>query len=350
MRRILHNRMSQFIFLMLLISLLGGCAGAPVLPAASPAATRNFTPPTSSPSPKPLLSPSPTLAPAATPTVLPTLGNTAEPLAPAAYCLWPGDTLSWVARQAGVSLAALQKANPDASGFAGSTIHLPPGSIPPENWTSAPPAVKGIDDIPSSDSGIYIGANNRQKRVALTFDVGYEPQNQAMIEWLAAQGIHATFFVVGESVAKHPEMIHTILDNGHSLGNHSWDHPNLQRLAEDEILSQLVRTEKAVQAADRAATTKPLFRAPFGAINDAVISVARYAGYHIIGWTVDSHDWMEAIDAETVYQRVTQNVCPGAIVEMHDANPANTAALPRVVAFLKRNGYEIVDLKSLLFP
>ncbi len=328
-----------------------GCAA----PTATQAPLPSAVPSASPVSPTLTAAPSPTSNPTSTANLISTAqvstpAVTSEPLSPDAYCLWPGDTLTWVANQAGVRLADLQGANPKANGFAGSTLHLPSGSVPPERWKAALPVVKSIDDLPFSDSGIYLGFNNRKKQVSLTFDIGYEPQNATMMEWLAGQGIHATFFVVGESVDKHPDLIQAILANGHSLGNHSWNHPNLQGMGENDVISQLQRTEKAVNAAQPGATTKPLFRAPFGAINGTVINVARYAGYHIIGWTVDSHDWMNDIDGETVYQRVTQNVCPGAIVEMHDANPANTSALPRIVAFLKRNGYEMVDLKSLLFP
>ena len=244
----------------------------------------------------------------------------------------------------------MQSANPDANSYAGSAIHLPPGSLPPERWPAPRPRVEHFSDLPFGDSGAYLGFDNRHKRIALTFDIGYEPENKDRMAWLAKMGIQATFFVVGESVAKHPEIISDILANGHQLGNHSWDHPHLPSLDESEMLSQLDRTEKAVQAAQKGATTKPLLRAPFGAIDQRLIGVARYAGYDLIGWTIDSHDWMEAVDAQTVYQRVTQNACPGAIIEMHDANPTNTAALPRIVEFLRSSGYEFVGLKSLLYP
>jgi peptidoglycan/xylan/chitin deacetylase (PgdA/CDA1 family) len=331
--------------LTLIALLLAGCAAAPPATPSAPLPTQTALPTASAtplPSPTPSPSPLPTLTsePSATP----------EPLAPETYCLWPGDTLAWVASQAQVSLSDLEAANPHATRFAGSTLRLPPGALPPAQWSAPLPAVRGIDDLPASDSGIYLSFNNRRKWISLTFDVGYEPGNLAMETWLAEQGIHATFFVVGESVLSHPEMIRDILSNGHSLGNHSWHHPNLTHLASEDILTQFARTENAVQAADPGATTLPFFRAPFGAVNDNVLAVARYAGYHVIGWTVDSHDWMDGVSADQVSERVTQNACPGAIIEMHDVNPANSAALPRIVAFLKRNGYEFVDLKTLLTP
>ncbi len=57
-------------------------------------------------------------------------------------------------------------------------------------------------------------------------------------------------------------------------------------------------------------------------------------GYHVIGWTVDSRDWNDDITADAIYQRVVEHVCPGAIIAFHDVNPANVAALPRLLDYL----------------
>lgn len=266
------------------------------------------------------------------------------------YCFWPGDTLFDVANYAGVDTTKLQALNPDFTGHAGSRLRLPIGSIAPGQWTHPLPKFNAITDLPFGVSGYYISYDNRQKRVALTFDVGFVPENKAQMEWLAARGIRATYFVVGESVARHPEMIEDILKNGHELANHSYTHENMQRLPAQTVGAELRVTEKAVKRANVNATTKPLFRAPFGAINQTIIDVAQQEGYYVVGWTVDSSDWNEGITAEIIYRRVTQNVCPGAIIVMHDVNPANHAALPRIIDFLNSNGYAIVPVSELLFP
>lgn len=266
------------------------------------------------------------------------------------YCLWPNDTLYDIARYADVDVNSLEKLNEDNSGHAGSTIYLPPNSRPPAQWNHPLPAITSLDQLPFGVSGIYLGYDNRQKRVALTFDVGYVPENKALMEMLKAKGIRATFFVVGFSVLRHPEMITDILENGHELANHSWSHENLQGMSADDLLYELGRTEETVQKAYPGATTKPYFRAPFGAITPAMVAVAQQAGYAIIGWTVDSRDWVEGVTGADVYKRVTRLVCPGAIVVMHDVNPANGAALPGILDFLVNSGYQFVPLSELLLP
>lgn len=266
------------------------------------------------------------------------------------YCIWPRETLSEIALNAGVTEEAIRTHNPDFTGNAGTTVELPPGSILPENWAAPPPLVPAIEAIPFGISGYYIGYDNRSKRVALSFDVGYVEGNQELMESLAEQGIRATFFVLGGAVENHPEMIGHVLDNGHELGNHSYTHDNMLSMSAEEIRSELVVTENLVQAAYPGATTKPIFRAPFGAINETVVNVANEEGYHVVGWTVDSRDWTDEITAQALYERVTTLVCPGAIIALHDVNPASAVALPQVLVFLRENGYEFVTVGDMLFP
>ena len=267
-----------------------------------------------------------------------------------AYCLWPNDTLFDIAQYSGVDVATLETLNKENPLFAGSTIHLPPGSTPPAQWTQPLPVVNTLDDLPFGVSGIYLGHDNRQKRVALTFDVGYVPENKGMMEMLAQRGIRATFFVVGFSVLRKPEIITDILANGHELANHSWSHENMQGMNEESVRYELNRTEETVQKASPGSTTKPYFRAPFGALDETIIGVSKAEGYHLIGWTVDSSDWVKDITAQDVYNRVTRHVCPGAIIVMHDMSPIVADALPRILDYLVANGYSFVTLSEILLP
>lgn len=281
---------------------------------------------------------------------LPAAGSSLEPAALATYCLWPGDTASQIAASAGISEAALLAANPAWSGQAGTAIRLPAGSIPPWEWTDPLPAVSGLNDLPFGVSGYYLGRNNRQRQVALSFDVGYAEGNLARMEMLKQRGIAATFFVLGGALVKHPDIIGQILDNGHELGNHSFTHDNMLGMEPGIVAWELQITEQLTGEARAGASTKPLFRAPFGAINDEVIAVAEREGYHLICWTVDSRDWTEQISADALYQRVVDHVCPGAIIAFHDVNEANGPALPRLLDYLDHNGYRYVTVSQILAP
>lgn len=344
----MHRRL---ILLCLIVPLLlSGCATAVgqasgVEPTGPPPTPAQVEPPeTQVPTPTPTAAVTATAAATVTPPAAPTQSART---AAGTYCLWPGESFGAVADAAQVDLAELEALNPNASQFAGSTIRLPASGLPPERWERPTPQIDGPEDLPFGNSGYYLGADNRHKRVALTFDIGYVPENTERMVWLREQGISATFFVLGISVSRHPEVVKDVLANGHTLGSHSWDHLNFQDLSLDEINEQLQKTQQAILAADDTATI-PYFRAPFGAIDVRVQDIAYQMGYPIIGWTVDSQDWVEGATAELVYRQVTRQVCPGAILLMHDASPANIDALPRIIDFLRANQYEIVPLGELL--
>ncbi|MEZ4674714.1 MAG: polysaccharide deacetylase family protein [Caldilineaceae bacterium] len=266
------------------------------------------------------------------------------------YCLWPDDTLGGIAAAAGVEVQAILDANPDYTGYAGSSIFLPAGSIPPQLWTTPKPMVPTIAALPFGVSGYYISYDNREKRVALSFDIGYVPENHEFMRWLADQGIRATFLVMGDPVTRYPEIVNHILDNGHELGNHSFTHDNMLAHSASDIAAELIMTEKAVQDARPGATTKPLFRAPFGAINSSIVRIAHEEGFQVVGWTVDSRDWNENITAEQIYVQVTRSICPGAIVALHDINPESQIALPHIIDYLRRAGYSFATVSELIFP
>lgn len=266
------------------------------------------------------------------------------------YCLWPGDTLADIAAAAGVTVEDILAENPDYTGYAGTAIFLPPGSIPPYQWTTPKPVVNSLEELPFGISGYYIGYDNREKRVALTFDIGYVPENHEFMRQLAEQGIRATFLVIGDPISRYPEVIDHILENGHELGNHSFTHDNMLPHTLNDMGAELRLTEKVVREARADATTKPLFRAPFGAISDDLVQIAADEGYDVMGWTIDSGDWNEDATAEKIYNKVVQNICPGAIVALHDINPASKVALPRILDYLKRNGYTFVTLSEMVYP
>ena len=83
-------------------------------------------------------------------------------------------------------------------------------------------------------------------------------------------------------------------------------------------------------------------------MDETIVTISEREGYHLIGWTVDSTDWVDGTTADNVYKRVTRHVCPGAIIVMHDMSPIVADALPRILDYLEYNGYAFVPLSELL--
>ncbi|MGY1706243.1 polysaccharide deacetylase family protein [Geodermatophilus sp. SYSU D00697] len=175
--------------------------------------------------------------------------------------------------------------------------------------------------------------------VRLTFDDG--PSRSAtplILDTLAARGVTATFFVVGAMAAASPGIVRRASDEGHQIGNHSWSHPDLTTLDQEQVETQFRRTDDAIEEATGVPPTQ--WRPPYGATNAAVAATARDVGLtSMVLWTVDPIDWSDP-PATTIRDRVLQAVRPDGIVLLHDGSGANTAeALPLILDGLAEEGY-----------
>lgn len=128
-------------------------------------------------------------------------------------------------------------------------------------------------------------------KIVLTFDDGPEPDHTPRIlDLLAEEGVRAVFFVIGERVLRHGalDIVRRAASAGHLIGNHSFSHPNLTELAPEEIRSQIVRTHDLISEFE---PKRRLFRPPYGAHNETVLSVAKSLNYKTVLWNVNSMDW-----------------------------------------------------------
>ena len=126
-------------------------------------------------------------------------------------------------------------------------------------------------------------------RVALTFDDGPDAEGTPwLLDVLRKYQVRATFFMIGQSAAAHPELVRKVVDEGHLLvGNHSWSHPNFHTLGVQEQADEVARNEALLGEF----LTPKLFRYPFGNSTCETNDLLRARGYRIVGWHVDSCDW-----------------------------------------------------------
>ena len=175
--------------------------------------------------------------------------------------------------------------------------------------------------------------------VRLTFDDGPSATaTPGVLDTLAARGVHATFFVTGQMTAARPDIVRRASQEGHRIGNHSWDHPKLTTLDPAQVESQLRRTNEVIEQATGSSPHE--WRPPYGDTNALVEAAARRVGLDsMVLWTVDPRDWADP-PATTVRDRVLQAVRPGSVVLLHDATGQNTpAALPMILDGLAERGY-----------
>ncbi|MDR1821083.1 MAG: polysaccharide deacetylase family protein [Oscillospiraceae bacterium] len=184
------------------------------------------------------------------------------------------------------------------------------------------------------------------KMVSLTFDAAWGNEDtQQLIDILAKYKVHATFFVVGQWAEKYPESVKALSDAGHEIMNHSYDHPHLNKMNADEIVSNLTSANNAISKVTGKSPT--LFRAPYGEYDDHVVKAIRAMGMNVIQWDVDSLDWKE-ISAAEITKRVTGKVKSGSIVLFHNAALHTPEALPGIIEYLIQNGYTIVPVSEII--
>ncbi len=185
--------------------------------------------------------------------------------------------------------------------------------------------------------------------VALTFDAGAEAGTAAprVIQALHDRGVKATFFLSGNWVRKYPEMAEQIKEDGHEIANHSLTHPDLTRLADNQIVFELDYTDQVVW--DTVGVhTRPYFRPPFGARNARVLDVAAASGFRSVYWTLDSADWVTRATAGAVAEKVLRFAQPGDIVVEHVASDATAEALPTILDVFEERGWRVGTVSEVL--
>lgn len=189
------------------------------------------------------------------------------------------------------------------------------------------------------------------KLIALTFDDGPDKKyTNKILDILAEHEVKATFFVVGKQVESYPDTMKRIVDEGHAVGNHSWDHKNFTQLKPDQMKQQIAKTNEAIKAAAGIETT--WFRLPYGAQNNQVKKTITDTGNSNILWTVDTRDWA-GTSPEAMMDNVKRNAKPNGIILMHSFGGKggkldNTVAfLPDLIQYLKEQNYTFVTIPEL---
>ena len=193
-------------------------------------------------------------------------------------------------------------------------------------------------------------------RIALTFDDGPGPSTGAILDALAASAVKATFFVLGRQVDAHPDMVRRMVDEGHELGCHGYDHGILVFKDAEHVTGQIRDCERAVRDAvgDGDHLTR-MFRAPHGFRGPLTTRAVARLGYTCVGWSVGVFD-SEQPGADVIAKRSCDALEPGGILLLHDADGWNpeasrdqtAQALAQICATARERGLEPTTLGALL--
>ncbi len=188
-------------------------------------------------------------------------------------------------------------------------------------------------------------ANTNQNNIALTFDDGPGDYTKNLLLTLKKYKAKATFFVLGSRINRYSNVLKKIDQDGHEIGNHTFNHPDLTKFNDNQIINQLVNTNNAIRSV---LPNKPinLLRPPYGAINQRVSNIAKQNNMSNILWSIDTRDWADR-DSEIICNRATASARPGGIILMHDIHKTSVGAMECILSNLSKNGYNFVTISEL---
>lgn len=184
--------------------------------------------------------------------------------------------------------------------------------------------------------------DTEQKELYLTFDDGPTPE---ITEWVLGQlkkhEAKATFFCIGKNIEAHPEIFKKIIKNGHSVGNHTYDHLKGWKTNTEVYFQNIKKTEEVLERY-KLPNSKRLFRPPYGKIKKSQVKKISHNNYEVIMWNVLSGDFDKNLSNEKCSQNVIKHSEKGAIIVFHDSYKAAKNmmyALPKVLEQFSKKGY-----------
>lgn len=185
--------------------------------------------------------------------------------------------------------------------------------------------------------------DSSRSQVALTFDDGPHPvYTELLLDGLKERGVHATFFVVGKNIPGNEALIRRMDEEGHLIGNHTYDHVKISGMEDGQACAQVEKTSALVREITGKDTE--FVRPPFGSWDKAL-----ECPFEMIPvlWDVDPLDWTTS-QSDLVVQRVLKDTKPGDIILLHDFYESSVEAALEIVDTLQQEGYEFVTVDKLI--
>ena len=205
-------------------------------------------------------------------------------------------------------------------------------------WIKTSPIIKSIF------SNYVWSIPNHEKKVFLTFDDGPIPEiTDWVLDQLKVYNYKATFFCIGNNIEKHPEVFNKLIEEGHAIGNHTFNHFKGWNTPNKTYFKEVELCEVEIQKSSIVNLKSKLFRPPYGKIKPSQSRRLRKLGYKIIMWDVLSADYKKENSKEKCLENVLKNVESGSIIVFHDsikAFPNLEYVLPKTLQFLSENGYQ----------
>ncbi|QHS24607.1 delta-lactam-biosynthetic de-N-acetylase [Virgibacillus sp. MSP4-1] len=195
----------------------------------------------------------------------------------------------------------------------------------------------------------YYVDKSGEKVVYLTFDLGYEAGYTDMIlDILKKENVPAAFFLAGHYITSATDLVKRMHEEGHVIGNHSYNHRDFTTLSEEKIKEELDKINKELNDAIGIRHTQ-FVRPPRGDFSERTLAITEELGYTSIFWSSALVDWGSQKGWNTAYKNIIDHIHPGAIVLLHATSKENALALEHLIPELRKRGYKFKSLEYLLW-
>lgn len=192
----------------------------------------------------------------------------------------------------------------------------------------------------------YKAAQHGLQAVALTFDDGPSPHTTTILDLLRQHQVHATFFCIGKNLIEHPDIAQRIVDEGHCIANHSFNHsPNMGFYSTKTIVEELKATDREIEKLT--GTPAIHYRPPYGITNPNTAKACGLLHKEIIGWSIRSLDTVIA-SPSAILSRIMRRLKPGSIILLHDTSEKTISVVDRLLPILVEQRLNAVTINELL--
>lgn len=196
----------------------------------------------------------------------------------------------------------------------------------------------------------YIGDTSKNI-IYLTFDAGFENGNtEKILDSLKKHNVKATFFLVGNYIETSPELVERMVEEGHTIGNHTYSHPDMSKISDEESFKKELQSLESLYKEITGQELLKIYRPPQGKYCVSNLEMADKLGYKTIFWSLAYVDWYENKQPtkEEAFNKLLKRIHPGAIVLLHSTSKTNGDILDELLTKWEDMGYSFGEIKDLI--
>ncbi len=212
----------------------------------------------------------------------------------------------------------------------------------------APPVANASQEYLRNFDALYVGDTN-QKEIYITFDAGFENGNtERILDALKKHGVKATFFLVGNYFETQPELVKRMAEEGHTIGNHTYSHPDMSKISDIQSFQTELQKNEALYRDILGSEIPKLYRPPQGKFCEENLKMAQQLGYSTVFWSLAYVDWYvdDQPTPEQAFSKLLPRIHPGAVVLLHSTSSTNAEILDELLTKWEETGYSFGDLEA----